>query len=205
MTNQHKLPPLPYAYDALEPHIDEKTMTIHHTKHHQTYVDKLNLALQKYPELANKPVEELLTHLNDVPEDIRTAVRNHGGGHVNHTFFWNIMTPDAGEPHGKLVDAIKHQWGSFEKFKEEFTASALGLFGSGWTWLVLNHDKLEIMNTPNQDNPISVNKVALLGVDLWEHAAYLKYENRRNEYVAAWWNVVNWKHADEHYAKAKKH
>jgi superoxide dismutase, Fe-Mn family len=198
----HTLPPLPYAYNALEPHIDEQTMRIHHTKHHQTYVDKLNAALAKHPELENKPVEELLRNLNAVPEDIRSAVRNHGGGHVNHTFFWNAMTPHSSAPSGNIAEAINHTFGSFEKFKEEFTNSALALFGSGWTWLVLNNGKLEIMNTPNQDNPMSQGKTAVLGIDLWEHAAYLRYQNRRNEYVAAWWNTVNWPQVERNYEAA---
>jgi superoxide dismutase, Fe-Mn family len=198
----HTLKPLPYDYNALEPHIDEQTMRIHHDKHHQTYVDKLNAALDKHPELKEKKVEELLKHLNDVPEDIRSAVRNHGGGHVNHTFFWEIMSPHGGAPHGKLAEAINNTFGSFEKFKEEFTNAGLNRFGSGWAWLVVNNGKLEIMSTANQDNPISEGKTPILGCDVWEHAHYLRYQNRRADYIAAWWHVVNWKHVEELFLKA---
>jgi superoxide dismutase, Fe-Mn family len=201
----HTLPPLPYDYNALEPHIDEQTMRIHHTKHHQTYVDKLNAALDKHPDLKNKKVEDLLKHLNDVPEDIRSAVRNHGGGHVNHTFFWEIMAPHAGgEPHGKLGEAIKQTFGSFEKFKEEFTNAGLNRFGSGWAWLVVNHGKLEIVSTANQDNPISEGKTPVVGVDVWEHGYYLKHQSNRGAYLKDWWNVVNWKAAEKHFEHAHK-
>jgi superoxide dismutase, Fe-Mn family len=199
----HTLPPLPYAYNALEPHIDEKTMTIHHTKHHQTYVDKLNAALQKHPELATKPVEELLKNLNAIPEDIRTAVRNHGGGHVNHTFFWNIMSAQGGEPHGALNTDIEHTFGSIEKFKEEFEAAGLNRFGSGWAWLVLDHGKLAIVSTANQDNPLSEGKIPLLGCDVWEHSYYLRHTSNRAAYLKEWWHVVNWAVVEKHYSAAK--
>ncbi len=193
MTTKHSLPALPYAYSALEPHIDELTMRIHYTKHHQTYVDKLNAGLDKHPELFAKPVETLLADLAAVPEDIRTIVRNHGGGHVNHTFFWNSMAPNAGgEPAGTLADAIVSQFGSFEKFKEEFTNAALNRFGSGWAWLVIANGKLSIMSTANQDSPLSESKVPVLGLDLWEHSYYLKHQAARAAYINAWWNVVNW-------------
>jgi len=197
----YTLPPLPYAYNALEPFIDERTMTIHHTKHHQTYVDKLNAALAKHPEI-DEPVEELLKNLNSVPEDIRTAVRNHGGGHVNHTFFWNIMAPAGGQPSGELAEAINATFGSFDKFKEEFTAAGMNRFGSGWAWLVLNKGKLEITSTANQDNPISEGKTPILGVDVWEHAYYLKHQSNRGAYLNDWWSVVNWKKVEKLFTQA---
>jgi Fe-Mn family superoxide dismutase len=202
MTTKHTLPPLPYAYDALEPHIDEATMRIHHTKHHQTYVDKLNAALEKHPALFGKSVAELVRHLETVPEDIRGAVRNHGGGHWNHTFFWESMTPGGSELNGKLKAAIIATWGGFEEFKQAFTTSALNLFGSGWTWLVDCDGKLEIINTPNQDNPLTSGKTVILGIDLWEHAMYLRYQNRRAEYLGAWWNVVDWRAVERRYEHA---
>jgi len=189
------LPPLPYPYDALEPHIDKLTMEIHHTKHHAAYVNNLNKALESAPELASKSLEELLANnCAIVPEKIRTAVRNHGGGHINHSFFWEIMGPKAGgEPRGKLAEAIAQTFGSFEKFKEKFSEAALGRFGSGWAWLVRTPDqKLEIYSTANQDSPLMEGKFPILGLDVWEHAYYLKYQNRRADYVQAWWNVVNW-------------
>lgn len=190
----HELEKLPYAYDALEPFIDKQTMEIHHTKHHKTYVDKLNAALEGHEELKKKSVEELLKNLQSVPEAIRTAVRNHGGGHYNHSLFWNMMAPQSGgNPTGALAEAIDKKFGSFEKFKELFSNSAIGLFGSGWTWLVWNGKELEIINTPNQDSPFSTGNIPLLGIDLWEHAYYLLRQNRRVEYVENWWNVVNWK------------
>lgn len=189
------LPPLPYPYDALEPHIDALTMYIHHTKHHAGYVNNLNKALESAPELANKSLEELLANnCAIVPEKIRTAVRNHGGGHSNHSFFWQIMGPNAGgQPTGKIAEAITQTFGSFEKFKEKFTEAALGRFGSGWAWLVLTPErKLEVYSTANQDSPLMEGKIPILGIDVWEHAYYLKYQHRRAEYVQAWWNVVNW-------------
>ncbi len=191
---RHELPPLPYAYDALEPHIDELTMRIHHDKHHQAYVDNLNAALEKYPDLQDKSVEELVKNLDAVPEDIRTAVRNHGGGHFNHTMFWLIMGPNGGgEPGGKLGEAIQAAFGSFESFKEQFNKAAMGRFGSGWAWLCVDANKnLVITSTANQDTPLADGLTPILGLDVWEHAYYLKYQNRRGEYVQAWWNVVNW-------------
>lgn len=200
----HELPKLPYDYNALEPYIDEQTMRIHHTKHHQAYIDKLNGAI-KGTKFENMDVNELLKKLNDVPENIRTIVRNHGGGHANHTFFWQIMAPNAGgEPHGNVGDAIKKTFTSFEKFKEEFTNAALNRFGSGWAWLVADAGKLAVMSTPNQDNPISEGKTPILGVDVWEHSYYLLYNQRRADYLAAWWNVVNWKKVNELFDKAIK-
>ena len=188
----HELPKLPYDYNALEPYIDEMTMRIHHTKHHQAYIDKLNGAI-KGTKFENIDVNELLKNLNDVPENIRTAVRNHGGGHSNHTFFWNIMAPKAGgAPTGKIGNEIEKTFTSFDKFKEEFTNAGLNRFGSGWAWLVADSGKLSVMSTPNQDTPISEGKTPILGVDVWEHAYYLKYQNKRADYVTAWWNVVNW-------------
>lgn len=189
----HTLPKLSYAYDALEPHIDAKTMEIHHTKHHQTYVDKLNEALTKHPELADKPVEELLKDLNAVPEDIRPAVRNHGGGHHNHTMFWETMTPKGGYGTQEFTDALTKAFGAPETFKELFIKEATGRFGSGWAWLVKDGSgALSIMSTANQDSPLSEGKTPLLGLDVWEHAYYLKYQNKRPDYIAAWWNTINW-------------
>jgi Fe-Mn family superoxide dismutase len=189
----HQLPPLPYDFAALEPHIDTQTMQIHHGKHHATYVSNLNAALEKYPDLQSKSVEDLLRDLSKVPEDIRTAVRNNGGGHLNHSMFWQIMGPKAGgAPSGALGDAIKLSFGSFDAFKEQFAKAAMGRFGSGWAWLIASDRKLSIESTPNQDNPIMEGKKAIAGLDVWEHAYYLKYQNRRADYIAAWWNVVNW-------------
>ena len=188
-----ELPPLPYAYTALEPHIDEATMHYHHDNHHNTYVTNLNNALAKYPDLAGQSLEALLADLDAVPADIRTIVRNNGGGHWNHTFFWEIMGPNGGEPEGALAAAINAAFGSFADFKDKFKAAGLGRFGSGWAWLVAASDgTLSIMSTPNQDNPLMEGKTAILGVDVWEHAYYLKYQFRRPAYIDAWWNVVNW-------------
>ncbi|KKU16869.1 MAG: Manganese/iron superoxide dismutase [Candidatus Jorgensenbacteria bacterium GW2011_GWA1_48_13] len=190
---RHELPKLPYAYDALEPYIDARTMEIHHTKHHQGYVDKLNKALEGHLDLESKTLEELLGDLEAVPEDIRTAVRNQGGGHFNHSLFWKIMAPKAGgEPQGDLAAAIDKNFGNFAKFKESFANAASGVFGSGWAWLVVKNSELDIMTTPNQDSPIMQGQKPILGLDVWEHAYYLKYQNKRPDYVAAWWNVVNW-------------
>jgi superoxide dismutase, Fe-Mn family len=187
------LPALPYANDALEPHIDAKTMEIHHTKHHQAYVNNLNAAIDKAPELKGKSLDDLMKSINTVPESVRTAVRNNGGGHWNHSMFWELMGPKAGaEPTGKLADAIKSAFGDFAKFKEQFAAAGTGRFGSGWAWLVSDGGKLSITSTPNQDNPLMDGKKAILGLDVWEHAYYLKYQNRRPDYITAWWNVVNW-------------
>lgn len=198
------LPELPYAYDALEPYIDAKTMEIHHTKHHQTYIDKLNAALETHPELADKSAEELLADLDAVPEDIRGAVRNHGGGFVNHNLFWTVMTPNADkEPSGELAEKITESFGSLDAFKEKFNAAATGQFGSGWAWLVVSNGALEVMATPNQDSPISQGKTPILGLDVWEHAYYLNYQNKRPDYIAAFWNVINWAEVTKRYEAAK--
>jgi Fe-Mn family superoxide dismutase len=189
----HELPSLPYAFNALEPHIDEQTMRIHHGKHHGTYVSNLNAALEKHPELQSKTAEDLIRNLNGVPEAIRTAVRNNCGGHVNHTMFWQIMGPNAGgAPTGAIADVINSNFGGFDKFKEEFKKAATGRFGSGWAWLVSSGGKFAIESTANQDNPLSDGKTPVFGLDVWEHAYYLKYQNRRPDYIDAWWNVVNW-------------
>ncbi len=198
------LPPLPYSFDALEPHIDSKTMEIHHDKHHGAYVTNLNKALESAPQLANASIEDLLANnLAKVPENIRTAVRNNGGGHINHTMFWEIMGPQAGgEPGGKLADAIKSSFGSFAAFKEKFAAAGVGRFGSGWAWLLKDSSgKLEITSTANQDSPVMEGKAPVMGLDVWEHAYYLKYQNRRPDYIASWWNVVNWKEVEKRFAK----
>jgi Fe-Mn family superoxide dismutase len=200
----YELPPLPYPFAALEPHIDARTMEIHHDKHHQAYITNANNALKDYPDLAAKPVEELLANLSVVPEAIRTVVRNNAGGHANHSFFWKIMGPNAGgSPKGKLADAINSTFGSFDQFKEKFQAAAIGRFGSGWAWLVLNKQgKLEITSTPNQDTPISDGLKPIFGIDVWEHAYYLLYQNRRPDYLKAYWNVVNWDEVEKYYAAA---
>ena len=189
----HSLPPLPYPSDALEPHIDKQTMEIHHGKHHNAYVTNLNAALDKHPELQSKSLEDLLKGLNSVPEDIRTAVRNNGGGHWNHSMFWQIMGPKAGgQPTGAIADAITSSFGSFDKLKEELKKAAVGRFGSGWAWVVSSGNKLTVESSPNQDSPVMEGKKVAFGVDVWEHAYYLKYQNRRPDYIDAWWNVVNW-------------
>ena len=198
------LPPLLYAYDALEPHIDARTMEIHQDKHHAAYVANLNKTIADYPDFGKNSIEDLMKDLNDVPEKIRTAVRNNGGGHYNHSLFWQMMKPGGGgEPMGDLVKAIDASFGSFSAFKEQFTKAAMTQFGSGWAWLVLDDGKLKIENSPNQDSPISQGKPVLLGLDVWEHAYYLKNQNRRAGYVTAWWNVVNWDFVSERYAKFK--
>ena len=199
------LPPLPYAYDALEPHIDKETMTIHHDKHHAAYVNNLNAALEGKADLASKSVEELVADLNAIPEDIRAAVRNNGGGHLNHTLFWEIMTPGgAKEPAGELADAINSAFGSFEDFKKKFNEAGTKRFGSGWAWLVKTKEgKLDIVSTANQDNPLSDGHQPIFGNDVWEHAYYLKYQNRRPDYLAAWWNVVNFDKVAEQFKKLK--
>ncbi|HVY61703.1 MAG TPA: superoxide dismutase [Planctomycetota bacterium] len=200
----HSLPALPYAFNALEPHIDEQTMKIHHGKHHQAYVDNLNKALEKHPELQSKSVEQLLQEINAVPEDIRTAVRNHGGGHANHTMFWQIMGPGkGGEPKGALADEINKTFGSFAGFKEKFQAAGAGRFGSGWAWLVWHNGKLAVESSANQDSPLMEGKFPIMGNDVWEHAYYLKYQNKRADYLGAWWNVVNWDEVGNRFAKAK--
>jgi Fe-Mn family superoxide dismutase len=188
----HELPPLPYDFGALEPHIDTQTMQIHHGKHHAAYVNNLNAALEKHPNLQGKSAEELIRNLSAVPEDIRTAVRNNGGGHVNHTMFWKLMVAGGGSPKGAIADAINSSFGSFDTFKEQFAKAAVGRFGSGWAWLIDNGGKLTIESTPNQDSPLMDGKKPVLGLDVWEHAYYLKYQNRRPDYITAWWNVVNW-------------
>jgi Fe-Mn family superoxide dismutase len=188
-----ELPKLPYAYDALEPYIDARTMEIHHTKHHNTYITKLNEALEKHPELGNKSLEALLGDLNAIPEDIRGAVRNHGGGTWNHNMFWEIMGPNAGgAPTGNLAAALESNFGSVDAFKAEFEKAATLLFGSGWAWLVKRGGGLAVVTTANQDNPLSQGMTPVMGLDVWEHAYYLKYQNRRPEYISNWWNVVNW-------------
>lgn len=195
---------MPYEYDALEPHIDARTMEIHHTKHHQTYIDKLNTAVEKYPDLQEKTAAELISGLNAIPEDIRTAVRNHGGGHANHSLFWTVMGPNAGgEPTGKIASAIEESFSDFKTFQEKFTAAAAGQFGSGWAWLVKNDGALEIVATPNQDSPLSQGKTPILGIDVWEHAYYLKFQNKRPDYITAFWNVVNWKEVERRYNETK--
>jgi Fe-Mn family superoxide dismutase len=189
----HELAPLPYAFDALEPHIDAQTMQIHHGKHHAAYVNNLNAALEKHPELAGKSAEDLIKDLNALPEAIRTAVRNNGGGHVNHTMFWQLMGPNGGgAPTGKVADAITGAFGSFDAFKEQMNKGGATRFGSGWVWLVDAGGKLVVESTANQDNPMMEGKRPIMGIDVWEHAYYLKYQNRRPDYLAAWWSVVNW-------------
>ncbi|MFD2637449.1 superoxide dismutase [Piscibacillus salipiscarius] len=199
-----ELPELPYAYDALEPHIDKETMNIHHTKHHNTYVTKLNAALEGHADLQDKSLEELLGNLDSLPSDIQTAVRNNGGGHANHSLFWTVLSPNGGgSPTGELADKINQAFGSFDEFKEKFGAAATGRFGSGWAWLVVKNGELEITSTPNQDTPIMEGVTPILGLDVWEHAYYLKYQNKRPDYVAAFWNVVNWDEVAKRYEEAK--
>lgn len=201
----HELPKLAYAYNALEPHIDARTMEIHHTKHHQTYITNLNKALEGHEALAAKSVETLISDLNSVPENIRTAVRNNGGGHANHTLFWSIMKPGSGgNPKDALADALNAAFGSFAAFKDKFEAAGMGRFGSGWAWLSLSGGALEIHSTPNQDSPSMEGKTPVMGCDVWEHAYYLNYQNRRADYLKAWWNVVDWDAVAARYAAAKK-
>jgi Fe-Mn family superoxide dismutase len=197
------LPPLPYAFDALEPNIDAQTMEIHHDRHHATYVNNLNGAIEKHPELGDKTVEALLSDLDAIPDDIRTVVRNNGGGHLNHSIFWEIMAPNAGgDPTGAIADAIDDAFGSFASFKDAVSKAAIGQFGSGWGWAYLSGGKLTVKGFPNQDNPISGGGTPILGVDVWEHAYYLKYQNKRPDYVAAWWSTVNWAAVNERLAAA---
>jgi superoxide dismutase, Fe-Mn family len=199
-----ELPQLPYAYDALEPHIDKETMNIHHTKHHNTYVTNLNNALQGNEELLSKSVEEVIANLDAVPEAARTAVRNNGGGHANHSLFWQILAPNGGgAPTGELADAINGKFGSFESFKEEFAKAATTRFGSGWAWLTVSNGELEVSSTPNQDSPLMEGKTPILGLDVWEHAYYLNYQNRRPDYISSFWNVVNWDEVLKRYSSAK--
>ena len=198
----HAVPPLPYDYNALEPHIDEQTMRIHHDKHHAAYVTNLNAALEKHPELQQKSIEDLLKGINTVPEDIRTAVRNNGGGHSNHTMFWELMGPGkGGAPAGALGAAINSAFSTFDSFKEQFAKAGAGRFGSGWVWLIDAGGKLVIESSANQDSPLMEGKKALLGLDVWEHAYYLKYQNRRPDYITAWWNVVNWDAVSKRFGK----
>jgi superoxide dismutase, Fe-Mn family len=201
----YELPPLPYPSNALEPHIDAKTMEIHHDKHHQAYITNANKALEGHPDLAAKPVDELLADLSKVPESIRTAIRNNAGGHSNHNFFWKIIGPNAGgNPKGKLAEAINSTFGGFDQFKGELEKAGVGRFGSGWAWLVVNKEgKLQITSTANQDSPISEGLTPVIGVDVWEHAYYLLYQNRRPDYLKAWWNVVNWDQAEKNFQAAK--
>jgi Fe-Mn family superoxide dismutase len=197
-----EVPPLPYAPDALEPHIDAQTMSLHHDKHHQAYVDKLNAALEG-TEFADSSIEDIIANLDAIPEDKRTAVRNNGGGHLNHSLFWKSMSPDGGgAPEGDVAAAIDSTFGSFDDFKDQFETAGVGQFGSGWAWLIVDGGELAITSTPNQDNPLSDGKLTLLGNDVWEHAYYLKYQNRRPEYLKAWWNTVNWSEIATRYAAA---
>ena len=198
----HQLPPLPYDFAALEPHIDAQTMQIHHGKHHQAYINNLNAALEKHPELQSKSVDDLISNLSAVPEDIRGAVRNNGGGHSNQSAFWKMMGPHAGgSPSGALAEAINSAFGSLDTFKEQFAKAGVGRFGSGWAWLIDTGGKLAIESTANQDNPLMDGKRPIFGIDVWEHAYYLKYQNRRPDYIAAWWNVVNWAEVSRLYGK----
>ena len=199
----YELPPLPYAHNALEPSIDEQTMQIHHGKHHQTYVNNLNAALEKHPQLQGKPIELLIADLNAIPEDIRTAVRNNGGGHANHAFFWTVMAPNAGgPPTGAIAEAIDAKFGSVDAFKEAFAKAATGRFGSGWAWLVKSGNGVDVTSTANQDSPLMEGKTPLLGLDVWEHAYYLKYQNRRPEYIGAFFNVIDWNEVERRYQEA---
>jgi Fe-Mn family superoxide dismutase len=197
-----ELPPLPYDFAALEPHIDAQTMEIHHDRHHGTYVKNLNGAIEKHAELADKSIEDLLSDLSSVPDDIRTVVRNNGGGHYNHSIFWQIMAPNAGgDPSGEIAEAIGETFGDFASFKDTLSKAAIGQFGSGWGWLYLSGGKLAVKGFPNQDNPIMEGGTPILGVDVWEHAYYLKYQNKRPDYVAAWWNTVSWDAVNARYGK----
>ena len=197
------LPPLPYDFAALEPHIDARTMEIHHGKHHQTYVNNLNAAIEKAPDLAKKSLDDLMRNVSTLPEAVRAPIRNNGGGHWNHSMFWQIMAPKAGgEPGGKVGQAITSAFGNFAKFREQFSAAGVGRFGSGWAWLINTGGKLSITSTPNQDNPLMEGQKAIMGLDVWEHAYYLKYQNRRPDYITAWWNVVNWKEVEKRFSQS---
>ncbi|SDB99064.1 superoxide dismutase, Fe-Mn family [Pelagirhabdus alkalitolerans] len=199
-----ELPELPYAYDALEPYIDKETMNIHHTKHHNTYVTKLNAALEGHSDLQDKSLDELLSDLDALPKDIQTAVRNNGGGHANHSLFWTLLSPNGGgEPSGDIAKAIDQKFGSFDAFKDEFKTAATGRFGSGWAWLIVDNGDIAITSTPNQDTPVMDGKTPILGLDVWEHAYYLKYQNKRPDYIEAFWNVVDWNKVNELYNQAK--
>ena len=202
-TGPYKLPKLGYGFDALEPNIDAETMEIHYTKHHQAYIDKLNAAVANYPDLAKLPAEDLIKKLDAIPEDIRTAVQNNGGGHVNHTFFWTIIGPNkGGQPTGKLAEEINKKFGSFAAFKEAFNNAAATRFGSGWAWLVKGPEGLEIVSSANQDSPLTQGKTPIVGLDVWEHAYYLKYRNKRPDYITAWWNIVDWDQAAKNFEAA---
>ena len=201
---KHELPPLPFAFDALEPSIDAQTMEIHHGRHHQAYVNNLNAALEKHPDIADRPLEQLLSDLNSVPEDIRMPVRNNGGGHLNHSFFWELMAPGGSkQPTGELAEAINSTFGGLDALKEKVNAAGAGRFGSGWAWLVVRNGQLEVTSTPNQDTPIMEGAKPVLGVDVWEHAYYLRYQNKRPDYLKAWWDTVNWDKANENYRNAR--
>ncbi len=201
---KYELPALPYAANALEPHIDETTMNIHHGRHHATYVNNVNAALEGHDDLSSKSIEELISNMEAIPENIRTAVRNNGGGHANHSLFWQIMSPNGGgAPAGELADAINTKFGSFDSFKEEFAKAATTRFGSGWAWLVVDNGSLAVTSTPNQDSPLMEGKTPILGLDVWEHAYYLNYQNKRPDYISAFWNVVNWDEVSKRYAAAK--
>ncbi len=199
-----KLPDLPYSYDALAPYISADIQHLHHSAHHATYVKNLNTALEKHPEWQNKTIEEIITSLDNLPEDIKTTVRNNGGGHYNHSMFWKMMTPKAqGKPQGATLDKIQHFFGEFETFKDQFSQGATKIFGSGWQWLIIENGELKLMSTPNQDSPLSQGKKPLLGLDVWEHAYYLQYYNKRADYISAWWNIVNWEYVSQLLDEAK--
>jgi len=198
----YTLPNLPYSYEALEPHIDSKTMEIHHSKHHNTYVTKLNAGLEKYPELLNLDIKELISKFNELPEEVKTAVKNHGGGHLNHSIFWESMTPNYVDPSENLKTILGNEFGGFENFVAKFKEMATNLFGSGWTWVIKNKDgKIEIKNYPNQENPLMFGDTPIMGIDVWEHAYYLKNQNRRNEYIESWFNVINWNEIEKKLTK----
>lgn len=202
--SKFELPELPYAYDALEPYIDKETMNIHHTKHHNTYVTKLNAALEGHSDLQDKSLDELLSNLDSLPKEVQTAVRNNGGGHANHSLFWTLLSPNGGgEPTGNVAKAITDKFGSFDAFKDEFKTAATGRFGSGWAWLIVDNGDIAVTSTPNQDTPVMDGKTPILGLDVWEHAYYLKYQNKRPDYIEAFWNVVDWNKVEELYNKAK--
>lgn len=200
----YKLPDLPYDYNALEPHIDEQTMQLHHGKHHATYVEKTNKALEGHDDLASMEINELLINIDKVPADIKTTIVNNGGGHANHTLFWTIMTPDFKEPDGEIMEALENTFGGLKEFQDKFKEEALGRFGSGWAWLVVDKGEISITNTPNQDSPLMEGLTPILGIDVWEHAYYLKYQNKRAEYIDAWWNVVNWEQVSKNLQEASK-
>ena len=198
-----QVPDLPYAYDALDPYIDEQTMRLHHDKHHISYVEKLNKALEGKDEFLSMDINDLIKNINTVPEDVRTAVRNNGGGHANHSLFWTVMTPNGGEVSGELVQTLTSLFGDFSSFQDKFTQAAAGVFGSGWAWLVAENNSLKITTTPNQDSPLMTGQTPILGLDVWEHAYYLKYQNKRPEYIDAWWHVVNWQEVEKRFSEAK--